>query len=1430
MMKVAGDISLPLPPDWRELLNAKSSPLNPHWFPYGSFPLYLLRLGGNFGAFFKDSLNGYPDLRLVGRVLSALFDTATVLAVYLLGRRLYGRRYGLLAAALLTFTVLSIQLSHFFTVDPMLTTFATFSVLVSARIMHRADLRGGALLGVLLGLALATKVSAAPFAVTALIAYGIFAFAQESDEMRLSYSEVRMGKALRSLLLAAVVAGAVFFITQPYAALDWRAFVGDTSEQSEMARGIRDYPYTRQYINTTPVLYQVQQLATWGMGLPLGIAAWGGLLFTAAVAIRRRRKADILLLAALVPYFLAISTLQVKYLRYLLPIVPVLCLMAAHALLALRERLAARRLWKVPRWSGNAIIAFIIITAILYSLAYVRIYTRPHAAVTMSRWINANVPQQNRILKEHWEESVPDLNGYPQDELGLYEPDTGQKMQKLIGQLQKADYIVLYSNRLYGSIARLPQRYPMTTEYYRMLFSGELGFRLLHEETGYPGLAGISIVNDTLRRPGLLEPQGATRPSRWQIKMGYADESFTVYDHPRVMLFEKQDLMPEEQLRARLSAALPTVQTPVLATGLLLSEADAKAQQQGGTWSQIFHRGSLPNRLPVLFWLLAVELLALPWVPIAFAVFRPLADRGYLFAKLLGILGTAYLVWLAASVHIATFSRTAILGAALLTYAIGIPLYLLRRREIHAFFANRWRSLLFGEGLFLIAFFAFVGIRMWNPDLWHPYRGGEKPMDFAYLNAVVKSTYFPPYDPWFSGGYLNYYYFGQVLVATLIKLTGIVPAVAYNLAVPLFFALTLAGAFSVVYNLTCAATAGRNLRRWAHPLLAGLLGSVFVAVLGNLDGLGQLFEGLAKAGNLRFHSSIPGLDWVVRAGAGVWPALTRTGAYPPFDFWRSSRLMAPGISITEFPYFTYLFADLHAHLLALPSTIVAIGVALSLVLAGPPSPGRGKGLMGRISARLSPQEVGLLAVLALLLGGLRWTNTWDFPTYLLLAGLALLIGEHLAQHGWGLTVWLRAGARLAFVYGLSVLLFLPLQSHYQLFYKGVVKSPEKTQLYQYLAMFGLFLFLAGSFLIERAFARYVRSATMRTASYLLRHWRRLPQAIALRRRLATDTQDTPWLALSALLIVAGIAAILFLLDLQVVGFLFLAGLLLLIVLVGEMTSQSPAQGPGLLVVIMVGLAFALGSGVEFVAVKGDVGRMNTVFRFYLQSWVLLALSAAYGLWWLIGGRPAQRAGDNTSRRPRIRIFQWGWLAALLFLLGGSIIYPLAATRVRANDRFAALPPSLNGMAYMAGATYRDERGPLELKWDYDAIRWLQDNVAGSPVIVEGLTPLYRWGGRVSVYTGLPAVIGWDWHQKQQRWAYQSMVDQRLRDVEAIYTTREEDAARKLLQKYNVRYVYVGELEQRYYGVGGLAKFESMVGKGLRVAYRNDKVTIYEVGG
>ncbi|MCH7626335.1 MAG: hypothetical protein IIC83_10460, partial [Chloroflexi bacterium] len=285
--------------------------------------------------------------------------------------------------------------------------------------------------------------------------------------------------------------------------------------------------------------------------------------------------------------------------------------------------------------------------------------------------------------------------------------------------------------------------------------------------------------------------------------------------------------------------------------------------------------------------------------------------------------------------------------------------------------------------------------------------------------------------------------------------------------------------------------------------------------------------------------------------------------------------------------------------------------------------------------------------------------------------------------------------------------------------------------------------------------------------------------------------------------------------------------LLLLVLVavgsvGRLASSRPDAAYLAFAGIIVVVSLLLVLGLDFVRVRGDIDRMNNIFKFYLQVWMMLALASAFVLWYM-----AHRRQVSLRRMP---VGKKAWSLALLVLVASASIYPVLGTQDRLRDRFdgRVTPLTLDGTAFISGSVYRDDKGDIDLAIDYEGIEWLKSNAQGSPIVMEGVTPLYRWGGRVSIYTGLPSVVGWDNHQRQQRWDYRKSVDRRIRDVKRFYQTTNAREAAELLEHYNVKYVYLGRLERLYFPGPGLDKFDGELGDRLTRVFENRDVTIFEV--
>ncbi|MGH2470632.1 MAG: DUF2298 domain-containing protein, partial [Chloroflexota bacterium] len=369
------------------------------------------------------------------------------------------------------------------------------------------------------------------------------------------------------------------------------------------------------------------------------------------------------------------------------------------------------------------------------------IYSRPNTRVAASAWIYSHIPAGKTIAVEHWDDALPlslptpgeQPNRYKQQTLTLYNDDNQTKIDMIVKVLGSSDYIIMSSNRLYGSIPRIPQRYPITIEYYKLLFGGQLGFKMVHQQTSYPSLLGVPIKDD--RVMGFQSLWSHLQP----------DEAFTVYDHPKVLIYQKTPAFSAQRVQ-QLLAAVPLNHVQQLdpqaaslpTTNLQLSPAARAADVAGGTWAQLFQRGNWENRVPPVAWWLAIELLGLLAFPLLCGALRGLWDGGWLLAKTGGLLLLAYGAWIIPSLHWGTYTRPEIALVLGAMGALAVAASLWQRRVLRQALATRWPRLLLGEGLFLLLFGVFFFIRTTNPDLWHPTLGGEKPMDFAFLNATLK--------------------------------------------------------------------------------------------------------------------------------------------------------------------------------------------------------------------------------------------------------------------------------------------------------------------------------------------------------------------------------------------------------------------------------------------------------------------------------------------------------------------------------------------------------------------------------------------------------------------------------------------------------------------------------------------------------------------
>ena len=992
----------------------------------------------------------------------------------------------------------------------------------------------------------------------------------------------------------------------------------------------------------------------------------------------------------------------------------------------------------------------------------------------------------------------------------MYWDDNSQKLNRFLKNLDQADYIFISSNRQWGTTTRVPERYPLTTTYYRELIGCPADKTILEcYSIAEPGMfeekLGFELIKVVQSEPNLGNIQFNTQ---------LADESFTVYDHPKVLIFKKSADYSQQQVKEILSAVdLSTIvhvspkDTKKYPGNLLLPQGRLDEQRNGGTWSELFDRDRLINRQPalgVMLWYLAVFGLGLINYPLVRLVFRSLSDKGYPFSRLVGLLLLAYFVWLAGSMGI-PFTTLTISIVFLGLFLVNIFLFMLQKEEIIQEFREKGKYYLIFEVVILAFFLVDLLIRIGNPDLWHPYKGGEKPMDFSYLNAVIKSTTFPPYDPWFTGGYINYYYYGFVIVGVLIKWLGVVPSIAYNFVLPTLFSLTAAGAFSIGWNLISSLKpveqddlTGGGAGRFPISLWGGLSAAMAVLILGNLGTVRMIWHALqriaAPGGSIDGANFIRLWIWTFQGiiqflGGTQLPV--RSGDW----YWVPSRVL-PAEPITEFPFFTFLYADLHAHMIALSITLLVIGWVIAMI--------KGKWKWGLENGTRRWLHLGVNIFLgALIVGTLRPTNTWDLPVYLGLSLVALtytylkyapvqenILPDLPEQWRKGI-LWIVV---LTVFVGLVFLLYQPFADWYGQGYNKIkLWDGDHSPFWSYFTHWGLFLFVIVSWLTWET--RDWMAKTPMSALNPLKRYRGLIQA-----------------ALGALgLIIIGAL----ILGIKIAWVVLPIGIWAAILIFRPGQSDEKR-----FVLFLIGTGLALTLAVELIVLDGDIGRMNTVFKFYLQAWTLLSISAAASLAWLLPD--VKREWSPKYRDP--------WKFILVVLIGSAALFPIFASIDKIRDRMApSAPHSLDGMTYMAYSRYLDGDNDLILLEDYKAIKWMQENVEGSPTIVEANATEYKWGSRFTIYTGLPGVVGWNWHQRQQRAVAPSeWVSDRVAAIGAFYNTTQLREAQEFLERFDVKYIVVGQLERAYYEEAGLNKFPTQNGVLWEEVYRDGGTVIYKV--
>lgn len=721
----------------------------------------------------------------------------------------------------------------------------------------------------------------------------------------------------------------------------------------------------------------------------------------------------------------------------------------------------------------------------------------------------------------------------------------------------------------------------------------------------------------------------------------------------------------------------------------------------------------------LLYWLVVVQVLSFAVLPYVAWICPHVPDRGYGISKVIGVFCFATLTWLCSLAGLTSDNNFLVYATFAVFVFVGFRGYRsgwLSTKALGDLVRQYGYTV---EGIFLGLTFVFAVVRFFNPEIFW----GEKPMDSTFLNFFVRNQTLPPQDPWASGSPMSYYYLGVYVIASLVKLTGIAPSIGYNLAIA-----TLAGWIgSALFTLCLTLTKHRRFSLWAVWVL--LLAS-------NPEVLRLSIVNLFIGKPYNFDTT----------------------------FWPSTRVFTSP-SFLEYTSWSLLFADLHAHVIAIPFTVTALALAVVVFLDG--------------GSRYTGHGVVLRVLLGAIVGALFGLNTWDFITFGGVVGLLIVLaripnfwkpptnpdGSPVLGEVVLVTLFSRGVALVwdLMLFGSSAALAVWLYQQGVSFRPsggwGWVQSQEFNSVVKLFRVIGYYLvgmllavLALGIVRLRTATPLAVPSVLVAVALFVLA----LVPGVLSRAR---GFEHQPW----GTFVYSGVLAAL--------AYLFVWG--------EKRSAEVKALG-----VFMVSMAFLI----VVLEVFFLLDRMNTLFKGYMAVWMITGVSTVVGAFFAYQGLTAIAA---TRLKKIARGTAYVFLALLVI---GTAVNVYAVLRMQ---RVPKRTYTLDGIAYLRDLNPDDAA----------AVDWLNSNVKGTPVMLEAQGDGYREFTRICMHTGIPVVFGWEHHARQRGLSHDAALDRR-KAIQAIYTHEDIELTKQLLLNYNVDLIVIGAIERNTYRRLDPAKFDS----------------------
>ena len=801
----------------------------------------------------------------------------------------------------------------------------------------------------------------------------------------------------------------------------------------------------------------------------------------------------------------------------------------------------------------------------------------------------------------------------------------------------------------------------------------------------------------------------------------------------------------------------------------------------------------------LLVWWLVIFVLGNIFLPFTALIFGRFSGKGYFFSKIIGLAIAGYITWTLSMLRVLPFTAWAaylvlavcLAGNLVISSKTGIWPQVVKDR---GFLGHILRQ----EILFMLALLFWTYLRALRPAII----GEEMYMDFGFLNSILRAEYFPPLDMWYAPEHINYYYLGQYFSAYLTRLSFVRSEVSYNLLMASLFAITFMGSYTIVSYLieifNWNANDDNKVMRFAKPF-CGILSGALTTLSGNMHTpVYMWFRNWFTAENR--PSWVSPYSWVGNLFYGeerpYWfPEATRyIGHNPP---------VANDHTIHEFPLYSYIVSDLHAHVINVIFVLVAVAICIAICMdilsLGP------KDKTDKMS--LSDFFPGMKYLLLIFIIGLfPSVNFWDFPIYLVVAFFIFLYAnlKRFQSSWWSVLV---SVSQLGFLtlssFAVMVLFFInfeamatsiELVTTRSLFYQLVV-------LYGYQAVFFIMLIFATVIYYRRG-TRIQGEKSKEGHSRLLDFIDRIDRedvvALILFSCAIVGMVVTPTLVELDGEMVINVGLALFLMVLVVSIFIFFTGAnnKNILRLLDYVSKLNPADA---IVLILFSCAIGLIAIPEFIFVRDiypTAPRANTMFKLTYQAFIMLTMGIAYTFTRLFLTRRIL-----TLDRMFVRV---AGLTFSIALISFAFVYPFVAISAWYGPFFGEHTreyEGLDGIRYMrTHVEFFPDEGHVWgiLEEDYYIVRFMNENIQGQPIIMEVNGDAYTSFGRISVKTGLPTVFNWFSHQWLWRASDGEHADfhERIRDIEILYTTHHVDDAWYVINKYNIEYIVVGRHEHR----------------------------------